>query len=816
MTFLTPFMLWGAMAAGIPVAIHFFFRSRYRTVPWAAMKFLLTSVEQTSRRLKFQELILLLLRMAVLILLALAFARPISSMIKGAGRGEAVDAVFVFDTSFTMGASDGENQSRLDRAKAHANHVIDELPAHSTVQIITCAGHRKVLLGPRTPSNLDQARELVKDLELDSLSTNLAIGVEEARGVLQRGQASNKEFYLFGDMQKNGFDEQPAELKSALTAIKEQAVVHFVRCETLKKIRNAAVVNIVPQSGVPRPGERVDFAVFVKNTGSEPLEKVFLSLDVIEKRKKGAVEANRSDTKKGEKVEVPKILPGATEAVNVTVKLEKPGLTVLTARLTNDQMDGDNRFDQVIQVRDQVNILVVDGNYSERDPPSASSFFLMHSLLPVKETERATYKYHPRVVPARLASKALLNNQDVCILVNCSLKSKPGLRADTLPEDFRLELESFVKKGKGLIIFGGDNVIPDAYNKLLGEELRLLPMPLKSVVKAEATKPFFINRGSFRDGPAVFRNFGEDKYYEIFDAVVVYRHLEIDEKGTFPKPAKKTQKPLEDEAPQTAVDADAGAENPPHVIVRLGTGEPAAAMKKAAPKDVDRSGSALAASKKVGEGEVIFIATAANFEGLEPDPTRPNLMLPRWTTLHTLPTLLYFIEASLSHIAHGQSQNYNLAAGETLNWFPTGRVDMVHDLVSPNGKVIRLGLPEKKAGRKVVIAPDLHQAGVYRMMTSLRGAEASDTVDSATAEDHGVPIAVVYDAKEIENFSTLSDREINDSIGFTPIHIEAGKSAGANSGEDRLNREWTVWVLLAVLLLALVEVAFAWFCSKAW
>src|ERR1700746_2519135 len=72
------FMLWGALAASIPIAIHLFFRSRYRTVPWAAMKFLLTSVEQTSRRLKFQEYLLLLLRMMLLALLALAFMRPVN------------------------------------------------------------------------------------------------------------------------------------------------------------------------------------------------------------------------------------------------------------------------------------------------------------------------------------------------------------------------------------------------------------------------------------------------------------------------------------------------------------------------------------------------------------------------------------------------------------------------------------------------------------------------------------------------------------------------------------------------------------------
>src|SRR5213595_3847801 len=79
MSFLTPFMLFGAIAAAIPVIIHLFFRSRYRTVPWAAMKFLLQSVEQTSRRLRFQELLLLMLRILVVVIVALAVARPILS-----------------------------------------------------------------------------------------------------------------------------------------------------------------------------------------------------------------------------------------------------------------------------------------------------------------------------------------------------------------------------------------------------------------------------------------------------------------------------------------------------------------------------------------------------------------------------------------------------------------------------------------------------------------------------------------------------------------------------------------------------------------
>src|SRR5437660_12519439 len=107
MSFLAPFMLWGTLAASVPIALHFFFRSRYRRLPWAAMKFLLQSIEQTSRRLRFQEILLLVARVMLLVLLALALARP-SSTAGGGSQGEAVDAIFVMDTSLRMDARDGQ------------------------------------------------------------------------------------------------------------------------------------------------------------------------------------------------------------------------------------------------------------------------------------------------------------------------------------------------------------------------------------------------------------------------------------------------------------------------------------------------------------------------------------------------------------------------------------------------------------------------------------------------------------------------------------------------------------------------------------
>ena len=114
MGFLAPFMLIGGAAAGIPLALHFLYRAHYRQVPWGAMKFLRLAIEQTSRRLKFQEIVLLILRILLMLLLAAALARPIACSTVTAGkRGEAVDAVFVIDLSYSMNSREGA-KSRLD------------------------------------------------------------------------------------------------------------------------------------------------------------------------------------------------------------------------------------------------------------------------------------------------------------------------------------------------------------------------------------------------------------------------------------------------------------------------------------------------------------------------------------------------------------------------------------------------------------------------------------------------------------------------------------------------------------------------------
>src|SRR5688572_3368694 len=75
--FLNPLMLAGLGAVSIPIIIHLLNRRKFERVVWAAMRFVKLSVEKNQRRIKIEDMLLLILRCALLILLALALARPV-------------------------------------------------------------------------------------------------------------------------------------------------------------------------------------------------------------------------------------------------------------------------------------------------------------------------------------------------------------------------------------------------------------------------------------------------------------------------------------------------------------------------------------------------------------------------------------------------------------------------------------------------------------------------------------------------------------------------------------------------------------------
>ena len=93
MAFLQPYMLWGMLAVAVPVAIHFWYQKKGKTIEWAAMRWLGEQTTLQHRGLRPNELWLMLLRCFLVILLALILSKPVASWFRNAGKPEVIHLV---------------------------------------------------------------------------------------------------------------------------------------------------------------------------------------------------------------------------------------------------------------------------------------------------------------------------------------------------------------------------------------------------------------------------------------------------------------------------------------------------------------------------------------------------------------------------------------------------------------------------------------------------------------------------------------------------------------------------------------------------
>ena len=109
MSFLSAAFLLALPLVAVPVAIHLY-RGRQRdVVMWGAMQFLLESPLQLKRKKKVEHWLLLLLRMAILGVLAFLLARPlfVDGKYNPLSSNVATDIAVVIDRSVSTGRANG-------------------------------------------------------------------------------------------------------------------------------------------------------------------------------------------------------------------------------------------------------------------------------------------------------------------------------------------------------------------------------------------------------------------------------------------------------------------------------------------------------------------------------------------------------------------------------------------------------------------------------------------------------------------------------------------------------------------------------------
>jgi len=157
--FLSPWFLGGLLAIGIPLYVHLLRQHKSNPLPFSSLMFFERRTQSSVKHRRLKYIALLLMRCALLLLLALLFAKPyVRRAIAGDAQGRKMLLVAV-DNSFSMRAG-----TRMADAKTQAMEVLRTFRPGDLGQVIAFASGAQLLTQP--VSDLAQLQAAVQSIQV--------------------------------------------------------------------------------------------------------------------------------------------------------------------------------------------------------------------------------------------------------------------------------------------------------------------------------------------------------------------------------------------------------------------------------------------------------------------------------------------------------------------------------------------------------------------------------------------------------------------------------------------------------------------------
>ena len=227
MSFLAPMALLLAGAIAVPLVLHLLRRKTGEAVEFPALRYLLRAQREFSRTLKLRNMLLMLLRVAAVLALAFAAARPVGRMV-GGGHPPTALALVLDNSLSTSAVVDGE--SVLARLKNAARDALTRASAGDRAWLVTADG--RVVGG-----DMNAIRDAVDRIEPFGGAGDIAGAIARAAQLVQSSGIPAKQVAILTDGQ--------ASTWSDVAALDGVSVTVFA--PAVSPPRNRAVVRAVPE-----------------------------------------------------------------------------------------------------------------------------------------------------------------------------------------------------------------------------------------------------------------------------------------------------------------------------------------------------------------------------------------------------------------------------------------------------------------------------------------------------------------------------------------------------------------------------------------
>ncbi len=538
--FVNPGLVIGTSLAAVPLLIHLLNRQRYKPMPWGAMRFVIAAYRKTRRRVRLENLLLLLLRMAGIALLALCVARPFAGGDGALGPMTEArrDVVLVVDASASTGYRE-QVETVFERSLRRVTALLEELdgPRGDRAQLIVM-GRTPRALGWGDPSKaLNLVPTLAPGAERADLAATLAkvlaICEEDAAGTgsahVQVRILCDLQQDLFASLRGDVSDSNATPVPTNPSDAREGDQTDSVALarQHLDNLQDLGVRVLIEDQGptastpanlsiqsirtLNQPiGERarVQVAVLVSNHGSSPrpAERVALR-----------VNGNKLPIVQ---VDVP--ARGQAEAL-FSFQAETPGPQSVETHLEGDQLAADDRRAAVIIVPPAISVLVVNGSPSTELDKDGVGYLLL-SLEPLRvgdgpgNTLVAPFEAS-EIAPADLLSTSL-DLRDYQVIVLAGVASLPDTAVQALTDR--------VASGASLIFAMGSRLADlEGTNRKLfrADGTGLLPAELLQR-RSTSRRGRYWRVGQFEEAHPVFKFFSDEHWKPLLTEVPIYSFVE--------------------------------------------------------------------------------------------------------------------------------------------------------------------------------------------------------------------------------------------------------------------------------------------------
>ncbi len=445
-------MLAGLAGMVIPLAIHLLHRQRDPVIDWGAMQFLDLG-KQSRRRVQITELLLMLARMAVLGLVALALARPYlnPSVTLNLGGSSRRDVVMIFDGSDSMTRM-GETATLRKESATWAKRFLGKLGAGDSVAILDARDRVEPLVSPLAydlKAPLQQVQFVGATRGFGS--SDLPAGLAEAFRILGSAQNSVSDVIFLSDAQRHAWRPGDARRWSLLKqlyakmSIKPNLWALSFKPTISTEGGNASVSELILSRSTLTPGLPLQVSATVTNHGPATLSRtVRLMVD--------------GDEVPGTSQVVGPLPAGSKSSLVFKTAINNVGSHIVYVELGRggDSIGSDDSSFAAVRVVEALDTLLIDGEPGT-EPLTGEVDFLRAALAP---TDDRTPQIRAKVIGQVGLTTESIREMSMIVLAN----------VDRFTSDQLALLGRFVEGGGGLLITLGDRVDEEFYNDRLGAQ----------------------------------------------------------------------------------------------------------------------------------------------------------------------------------------------------------------------------------------------------------------------------------------------------------------------------------------------------------